>query len=79
MNCLFCGWSRAHECHDISCPERASSEDKKQVLADNQRGYRDGRYGLDLSDKENMAYRLGWCRGVVALEEYENGHDPRFY
>lgn len=37
MNCLCCGWSRVHERHDISRPERSSSEDKKQVLAANQR------------------------------------------
>jgi hypothetical protein len=74
-HCCLCGWY--DKGHDKACPELAIPEDRKKALSDNQRGYKDGRFGLELSDRETPSYRLGWRRGVVALEEAENGHDPR--
>lgn len=74
VKCSWCGWYKG--AHETACPDVA--ENKEAAIKDYQRGYRVGRSGLDLSDKENATYRLGWGRGLVGLEEAENGYDPRF-
>ncbi len=38
-------------------------------------GWNDGRQGRD-PQRDEPVYRLGYTRGQVALEEYENGYDP---
>jgi len=72
--CHLCRWDEGH--HDNSCPEIVS--DKPRALEDHQRGWGAGRAGKSLPSSESAAYRLGWVGGTIALEEAENGHDPRF-
>jgi len=72
--CHLCDWLDGH--HDKACPEIAT--DKPRALADQRRGWDDGRAGRVMRPSESATYRLGWIRGTSALEEAQNGHDPRF-
>ena len=72
--CYLCHWDGGH--HDVACPEVAKN--KTKALADRQRGWADGRNGRTMVKPENATYVLGWINGTSALEEAENGHDPRF-
>ena len=40
-------------------------------------GWKDGRSGKK-PQQSDQAYMEGWHDGEIALEECENGHDPRF-
>lgn len=40
-------------------------------------GWNDARAGKEPTSK-NATYMIGWGSGNVALEEAENGYDPRF-
>ncbi len=70
MNCYYCGWRNGH--HDPNCPNVA-----KDPLHIWEEGYADGRIGTEPTNTGKV-YRLGYGRGIVALESYENGYDPRF-
>lgn len=72
--CHLCHWTQG--CHDGACPE--VSDDKPRALIDRRRGWNDGRAGNDMPAAESAAYKLGWVHGTSALEEAQNGHDPRF-
>lgn len=75
MRCSRCAWEQGH---DPSCPEQIQDVALKEaVLRDYDEGYRAGRSGLEIRSNKGP-YKLGWGRGVVALEEAENGYDPRF-
>lgn len=78
MRCLYCGYSEGK--HSEACPESMSGDAKVQAHKVWQDGYRLGRGALSLETKRMLAatYNLGYGQGVVALEEAENGHDPRF-
>ncbi len=80
---MLCGWYApgdgvGRESHDPACPEIQPAGLKVSSRVDNQRGFRDGRSGRDADSLGSAFYRLGYNRGVVALEEAENGHDIRF-
>ena len=75
--CHYCKWERG--CHDPACPAIAPQEHRENALEDYRRGAKEGRAGKDLPVMENATYRLGWLSGVVALEEAENGYDPKFH
>lgn len=74
MKCCMCAWERFH---DPTCPESQVQSLKAAARLDYQRGYRDGRQARGLDRAESSVYLLGFWRGTVALEEAENGHDPR--
>ena len=78
MQCVYCGWRRGG--HDPQCPNAMSqgSVERETALADFRRGRDHGRGGKEPEPNSNPAYMLGWGQGVVALEEAENGYDPRF-
>jgi len=65
MDCYYCGWKNGH--HDPNCPQEKNN--------DWEQGYSDGRAGLP-NQRDDPVYLLGYGRGVVALEEAENGFDP---
>ena len=73
-HCHLCRWDGGH--HDSGCPEVVT--DRRRALADHRRGWDAGRAGKSLPEAESPAYRLGWLGGTSALDEAENGHDPRF-
>lgn len=75
LRCTLCAHERGT--HDDACPERAAPGMRIVADHDYSRGYRDGRSGRAI-DVGSPAYRLGWRCGVVALEEAENGYDPRW-
>lgn len=58
--------------HNEACPEGMSGAQKAQAKEFYDKGYRQGRGGKQLADP-NPSYNLGYLRGVVALEEAENG------
>lgn len=78
MRCLYCGYSEGG--HDLRCPESMSGEEKAQAHKFWRVGYDHGRSGdsEEELDEPHPSYDLGYGRGVVVLEELENGHDPRF-
>ena len=75
---------RCHYCrrgmgnHEVGCPVEHS--DVKAAKALYQTGWRIGCSGSKMDPKLglNSTYRLGFDNGVIALEEAENGYDPRF-
>ena len=75
MKCYMCNW----ECfHDTRCPEAAPPNLKAGQRLEYQQGYRAGRSGNGIGEGSvTGAYTMGYGRGVVALEEAENGYDPR--
>jgi hypothetical protein len=72
--CHFCHWG--HGGHDEACPEVAKN--KERAHTDRRRGWDDGRAGKAMPEAENRTYKLGWVMGTAALEEAQNGYDPRF-
>lgn len=82
--CSLCGWGGG--LHDLHCPD---NKETHTVLCDGEwvikfvpaekilwhEGWVDGRAGRD-PQKDEPVYLLGYSRGQVALEEYENGYDP---
>ena len=78
MRCLYCGYSEGG--HNVACPESVSGDAKAKAHKAWQEGYRLGRGGRGERPAVDMsaAYNLGYGQGVVALEEAENGFDPRF-
>lgn len=75
MKCHLCHWERAH---DKDCPESAPSSLRGSWLASWRRGYNHGREGQEAPLSDNATYHLGWLQGISALEEAQNGHDPRW-
>lgn len=75
-DCPLCRWANGH--HDAACPEEAHIGDRPGLRIIYSNGYESGRSGRTLLDRANRTFRLGWTHGVIALEAYENGHDPRF-
>lgn len=65
--CPYCSW-RDNK-HDPRCPQQYSPQWD--------RGWKDGRSGKSMQE-DDEEYNLGWGEGLVALEEAENGYDPRF-
>ncbi len=78
MRCQYCSWSQNQ--HDPKCPKRPGAFPWE--LEYWERGYRDGRQGkICFRDAERPfgdLYQMGWKQGNVALEEAQNGFDPRF-
>jgi hypothetical protein len=75
MKCFMCAWERFH---DTRCPEAQPPNFKAGAYLERSRGYQAGRSGEGIGDGPNEpSYVLGYGRGVVALEEAENGFDPR--
>lgn len=75
--CRMCKWSGRSE-HDEACPKAATSaaeESRRQKIFD--QGETDGRQGRQKTSVD-ATYRLGYSLGNCALEEVENGFDPRF-
>lgn len=75
MRCPYC----AHEepSHALACPRPDGKFDRdlREIWED---GYRAGRAGKECME-QTPTYRLGWGRGVVSLEEAQNGCDWRDY
>jgi len=65
--CHYCGWHQNG--HDKGCPEVVKT---KLALKEWEAGYTSGTTGEQLSDDATQAFRLGWLRGNVALEERMN-------
>lgn len=76
MRCDRCRYSG--DKHDPACPESMSGVEKNRAKDDWNNGYQMGRSGREKPADSNAYYSLGYHEGVVALEEAENGHDPRF-
>ena len=76
MGCHYCGYHEGG--HNVACPESMSGDAKVQAYNVWQEGYRTGRSGKKKSTNASATYSLGYLEGEVALEAYENGHDPRF-
>ncbi len=72
--CMRCGYY--HGGHAAGCPSNfpAHSPERNAYRA----GRQDGRSGKAEALPENPSYALGFREGVVALEEAQNGFDPRF-
>ena len=72
--CTWCRYYRGG--HAEGCPSLfpAHSPEKNAYRA----GRQDGRSGEAEALPENPFYALGFRDGVVALEEAQNGCDPRF-
>jgi hypothetical protein len=64
MRCHYCAWQ--NDSHDPDCPKQGSPE--MEIW---RRGYRAGRSGKE-PDQTGKVYRMGWNRGNVALESFEN-------
>ena len=68
MDCFYCGWYDNN--HAPNCPKKSTPEF--------QRGYEDGRYNKIVGfDPSKTDYNFGYSRGIIALENSENGYDPR--
>ncbi len=76
MPCHYCGYGKGG--HNAACPESMSGDAKAQAWKDWRTGYAQGSSGEDETPMQGATYHVGWLSGVVALEERENGHDPRF-
>ncbi|MBI2049183.1 MAG: hypothetical protein HYT29_02000 [Parcubacteria group bacterium] len=72
--CMWCGYY--HGGHAAGCPSNfpANSPERNMYRA----GRQDGRSGNAEAFPENSSYALGFRAGIVALEEAQNGFDPRF-
>ncbi|MBI4086685.1 hypothetical protein HY416_01735 [Candidatus Kaiserbacteria bacterium] len=73
--CIWCGAYKNG--HDDGCPSAfpAHSPEKNSYHA----GWRDGRAGkTEPTLQESKFYMCGFGLGIVALEEAQNGFDPRF-
>ena len=71
MRCQYCGYRLGQ--HNPNCPKPGSV-----AMEIWQRGERDGRAGKELALHTLESYQLGWIQGNIALEEAQNGFDPRF-
>ena len=74
MKCVYCAWEQSH---DSNCPESQALKIQGNARLEYNKGYRLGRAGENCPPSMSGIYRLGYQRGVVALEEAENGHDGR--
>lgn len=72
--CTWCRYYRGG--HAAGCPSvfPENSPEKNAFRA----GRDDGRSGKAEARQENQFYALGFLEGVAALEEAQNGFDPRF-
>ena len=71
--CYRC--DRLYGSHEPECPHDKSKDSPEQQIW--QRGYSDGRTGRNKSQPtqtKNAIYMMGWLRGNVALETFENEH-----
>ncbi|TSC84313.1 MAG: hypothetical protein G01um101413_608 [Parcubacteria group bacterium Gr01-1014_13] len=75
-SCPYCSYGEPG--HDKACPESMSGQAKVLAQKSCQAGYRQGRSGKPEPTDASASYSLGYGRGIVALEEAENGYDPRF-
>ena len=74
-SCHYCGYGEPG--HDKACPESMSGEAKIRAHKVWEAGYQMARSGRQNPTDPSATYSLGYGRGVVALEEAENGYDPR--
>jgi len=72
MECPKC--KHKNGLHNPACPKALGTPEAEAMY---QRGREDGRAGRSKTE-ENPTYRLGYGNGVCALEEKQNGYDPRF-
>ncbi len=70
--CFYCRFGNG--AHGADCPQPGTPE-----MAQWKEGYADGRSGKTDSPTGSQSYRMGYIAGECALEEAENGHDPRFH
>lgn len=70
MDCSYCRGSFEH---NPNCPKSAPNNFGRRTRW--MEGYSDGRRGSS-SNSEDPSYSLGYDRGLVALEEAENGFNP---
>lgn len=72
MSCYYCAWGRSHSLH---CPESKTRAEKDKAIADFRDGYQHGRRGDEAARGTGTpVFNLGFQRGTVALEEYDNGY-----
>ena len=75
-SCHYCGYGEPG--HNVACPDSMMTAAAKAVAHKSwEAGYQDGRSGKPMRTDASATYSLGYGRGVVALEEAENGYDPR--
>lgn len=73
--CYYCRYERGG--HDAYCPYVARNTGEAQFAMDEwHRGRDDGADGRQPRNG-NPIYMLGWKAGEIALEEQQNGYDPR--
>lgn len=72
-DCYYCKWRNGH--HDPDCPNLTPANSPERKLYE--KGWEDGRQAKP-ETSDHPAYKLGYGNGMCALEEYENGFDPRF-
>jgi hypothetical protein len=73
--CYYCRYERGG--HDACCPYVArNTGEARFALAEWHRGRNDGADGMQPRNS-NPIYMLGWKVGECALEEQQNGYDPR--
>lgn len=71
----WCHECRRQDTHDPACPN--SDPTNHVIRFKYNKGYADGRVGQQALSRD-PSYLLGHGNGGVALEEAQNGHDPRF-
>lgn len=80
VRCEYCKWDDGK--HNPHCPYQIILRDAEWVTKLipairklYHEGWDDGRAGKE-EQQNDPTYRLGFCEGARALEEYENGYDP---
>lgn len=68
MDCLDCGWKEGG--HDPACPGLAPEDLERRAQYKN--GRSDGRQAKSQASSD-PTYLLGYHKGIVALEEAQNG------
>ena len=72
MSCSYCG--RREGSHDQACPDNTGSLFDKKKMRFWNLGWDEGRVGNKCLSGD-PSFILGYDRGIIALESFENGFD----
>ena len=72
--CAFCSYGSGS--HDPNCPNRPGVKNQRAALQSWHRGFADGRNARPRTEQDPM-YMMGWLKGEIALETYENSESDR--
>lgn len=80
-DCRFCGCrgqgNVPGDRHALACPMFGKKLDTSKEV-EWEAGWNHGRDGAEAMNPAQPVYMLGYRKGEAALEEAQNGHDPRF-